>query len=220
MKAFYSAWLRETELSKMTDYSHQIESAVLSKYLFKGPNVKFLSSKRGKTAGKQIHEDRTWFCSAYQRNKCMKKSKHLDMFRGSLRLQSHICATCWLKDKFKLEHAESSSSCPHAYRWLKNWLFCSDNSSDSIPADKQKLVDLFFPDFLLNNFALQNKIEIPNSNVLIQTERNLHLCQHSKNCKVCKATKIHNDSGKVNFLLHAHQTVKESGIPSFLGWKV
>ena len=118
LKAFYAAWLREIELGKKSwdDDSQQIENAILSKYLLKGSiNAKFRSSKSGgKSSSKQVDEDRTWFCSAFQRNKCPKKSNHLDTFNGSLRLQSHICATCWLKDKAKLEHPECSSSCPRA----------------------------------------------------------------------------------------------------------
>ena len=118
LKAVYAAWLREIELVKKPwdDDSQQIENAILSKYLLKGSvNAKFRSSKSGgKSSSKQVDEDRTWFCSAYQRNKCPKKSNNSDFFNGSLRLQSHICATCWLKDKAKLEHPECSSSCPHA----------------------------------------------------------------------------------------------------------
>ena len=75
LKAFYAAWLREIELGKKSwdDDSQQIENAILSKYLLKGSSTKFRSSKTGgKSTGKQVDEDRTWFCSAYQRNKCVK----------------------------------------------------------------------------------------------------------------------------------------------------
>ena len=119
LKAFYAAWLREIELGKKTwaDDSQHIESAILSKYIMKGSNSKSQSQQSGgKAAGKQSDEDRTWFCSLYQRNKCTKKSNHLDTIKGRMRLQAHICATCWLKDKVKLEHPECSSSCPHASR--------------------------------------------------------------------------------------------------------
>ena len=118
LKAFYAAWLREIELGKKTwaDDSQQMENAILSKYVLKGSSSKAQAFKNsGRTAGgKQTDEDRTWFCSSYQRNKCVKKSNHLDTVNGRMRLQSHICATCWLKDKVKLEHPECSSSCPHA----------------------------------------------------------------------------------------------------------
>ena len=117
LKAFYAAWLREIELGKKSwaDDSQLIESAILTKYILKGSASKSLAHKSGgKAAGKQSDEDRTWFCSSYQRNKCAKKSNHLDTINGRMRLQSHICATCWLKDKAKLEHPECSSACPHA----------------------------------------------------------------------------------------------------------
>ena len=47
LKAFYAAWLREIELGKKTweDDSQQIENAILSKYLLKGPKQNFVLLK-------------------------------------------------------------------------------------------------------------------------------------------------------------------------------
>ena len=82
---------------------------ILSNIYSKVQPPKFKVYKSGdEAAGKQSDEDRTWFCSAYQRNKCIKKTNNLDTINGRMRIQSHICATCWLKDKVKLEHQECS----------------------------------------------------------------------------------------------------------------
>lgn len=114
LKAFYASWLREIELGKKkwSDDPSQIETAILSKFLLKnkGPSS-FL--KKDYANKPDANDDKTWFCSEYQRNKCKHKSSHLRVNNGKQRLASHICATCWLKDKKKLEHPECSSNCPH-----------------------------------------------------------------------------------------------------------
>ena len=112
LKALYAAWLREIELGKKSwsDDPQQIEGAILSKYLLRG---KGYSSFKENSSKSDAAEDRTWFCSEYQRNKCKHKSSHLRVHNGKRKLANHICATCWLKDKKKLEHPECSSSCPH-----------------------------------------------------------------------------------------------------------
>ena len=114
LKAFYAAWLREIELKKKSwsDDPQQIETAILSKYLLK--NKGFSSFYKKDSSNKtDSNDDKTWFCSDYQRNKCKHRSSHLKVHNGKQKLASHICASCWLKDKKKLEHPECSSSCPH-----------------------------------------------------------------------------------------------------------
>lgn len=117
LKAFYAAWVREIELGKKTwsDDPQQIEAAILSKYL---RVQKGLPTKNIKPSGKKnlnkTPEEKVWFCSPYQRNKCQHKSSHLMVVKGEQRLASHICATCWQKDKIQLSHPECSTGCPHA----------------------------------------------------------------------------------------------------------
>lgn len=118
LKSFYAAWLRDIELGikKWSDDPHEIEGAILSKYLFKNKGYIAQNKKGTGFTGTQkanMEEDRVWFCSLYQRNKCSHKSNHLIVIKGKQRLAAHICATCWQKDKKKLEHPESSSCCPH-----------------------------------------------------------------------------------------------------------
>ena len=76
----------------------------------------------------------------------------------------------------------------------------------SIPTESQKLVDIFFPEFISKNLALLDQVESNITKTSFQTEKNLHLCQHSKNCSICKATKYHNDAGTVRFLIDAHES--------------
>lgn len=112
LKKFYASWVREIEVGrkKWSDDPSSWESAFLSKYIIKS-NKHFTASRKEKVSN---NEERVWFCSAYQRNKCTHKSNHMLVIKGKMRLASHICASCWLKDKKKLEHPESSSCCPHA----------------------------------------------------------------------------------------------------------
>ena len=112
LKAYYAAWLRDIELGlrKWSDDPHEIESAILTKHLLKSKSQPF---KKGNMQGANQNTDRVWFCSLYQRNKCSHKSSHLQVIKGKQRMATHICATCWQKDKKKLEHPECSSACPH-----------------------------------------------------------------------------------------------------------
>lgn len=116
LKSFYAAWLREIELGKKswTDDSQQIESAILTKHI--RPHKPQQSKKESYTdkKAKASSEEKIWFCSAYQRNKCTFRANHMVVVKGQMRMATHICATCWQRDKNKLEHPECSSSCPYA----------------------------------------------------------------------------------------------------------
>ena len=66
------------------------------------------------TSGYDRNDDRAWFCSLYQRNKCShKENEHKMEIRGKERTVQHICASCYRKDKTRLRHPECSSACPH-----------------------------------------------------------------------------------------------------------
>ena len=112
LKAYYAAWLRDIELGikKWSDDPQEIETPILTKHLLKNKSSTF---KKISNQGVSQQSDRIWFCSLYQRNKCAHKSTHLQVVKGKQRMATHICATCWQKDKKKLEHPECSSSCPH-----------------------------------------------------------------------------------------------------------
>ena len=118
LKAFYAAWLREIELGKKTwlDDPTQIETAILTKYLKSNKPTSFQSKKSTSKSTDDADKanDKVWFCNLFQRNKCPHKSSHMIVHKNQAKLSQHICATCWQKDKVKLPHPESSSSCPHA----------------------------------------------------------------------------------------------------------
>ena len=119
LKAFYAACLNEIEigLKKWDDDFQQIESAVLSKHV---PKQKSQFVKKSGFKGKEDSEnkkssdDKLWFCSSYQRNKCPQKLSHTETKYGRMHFAQHVCATCWQKDAKKLEHPECSSACPYA----------------------------------------------------------------------------------------------------------
>ena len=99
-----------------SDDPQQFESAILTKNL----RVQRSSSSAHKKESvnnkkdKDDSEEKVWFCSQFQRNKCSHKGTHMVVVKGRMRQAQHICATCWMTDKAKLGHPESSSSCPHA----------------------------------------------------------------------------------------------------------
>lgn len=122
LREFYAAWLREIEMGKKTwhDNSNEIESAILNKHIRpqKSTTSKFGYKKdsythTGSSKATTSEEEKVWFCSLYQKNKCSNRANHMIVVKGKMRMAMHICATCWLKDKKKLEHPESSTACPH-----------------------------------------------------------------------------------------------------------
>ena len=123
LKSYYAAVLREIELGKKSwkDDFQFIETAILSKTVpksktmgskFKKPFVNF--SKKKEEWDNSEETSQVWFCNKYQRNKCSSKGSHLLTIKGQVRNAQHICATCWLKDKKKLQHPECSSACTYA----------------------------------------------------------------------------------------------------------
>jgi hypothetical protein len=118
VKNLYAAVLREIELGhlKWGDSYQYVESAILSSHVSnvnkKSMNVRHKTEKsRSDTS---VTTERVWFCSQFQRNKCQQKAPHITVVKGIARLSQHICASCWIKDKVKLEHPECSSSCPYS----------------------------------------------------------------------------------------------------------
>ena len=94
-----------------------MESSVLSSSNAKKSSssyVKKSSPAEVKVKAEEVgSEDKAWFCSLYQRNKCANKSSHSSVVKGKMRWAQHICATCYQKDNSKLGHPECFSACPH-----------------------------------------------------------------------------------------------------------
>ena len=90
------------------------QSFYLSIYIFKDLAV-HLIKKSVSSCKNDIKEEKVWFCSQFQRNKCSHKSTYLAVVKRKMRHQhTCICAACWQKGKAKLAHPKSLSSCPHA----------------------------------------------------------------------------------------------------------
>lgn len=121
LKEFYAAWVREIEMGLKTwmDSTHELESAILGKHVkphkYFGSKTSFKKDTHPSSkSNPSSDEEKIWFCSLYQKNKCSNRANHMVVYKGKMRMAMHICATCWLKDKQKLEHPESSTACPHA----------------------------------------------------------------------------------------------------------
>ena len=122
LKLIISLYLAQvTQLMRSwSDDPHQLEGAILTKYLRSSkspigkPNKDYKPFDPKNGANKQADETKVWFCQSYQRNKCEHKSSYMVVVKGKAKMALHICATCWQKDKVQLPHPESSTSCPHA----------------------------------------------------------------------------------------------------------
>ena len=116
MKAFYAAWLREIELGQKTwlDDPTHIEAAILTKYLKQTKTYQSSFKNQAAKPSDDAEKEKVWFCNLFKRNKCQHKASHIIVHKNQTKLSQHICATCWQRDKAKLPHPESSSSCPHA----------------------------------------------------------------------------------------------------------
>ena len=93
------------------------------------------------------------------------------------------------------------------------------SSSDKVVSkDKQKLVDLFFPEFCKTEPFFNEKTT---SKILEENNIKSHSCAHSEKCEICNVTlNSPNKSQNVEFLLNTHVKVKDSGIPNYLGCKI
>ena len=75
-------------------------------------------------------------------------------------MATYIYATCWQKDKKKLEHPECSSACPHVSAWLRS------GETNCIGLDDNKLeikhdeLDLSFPNFVFQNIVKPQRLKL------------------------------------------------------------
>ena len=70
--------------------------------------------KLNSTKGDGTKRQPTLFCRDFNKGNCSHGSKdHYATLRGEKKWLSHICAACWVKDRTKKAHAESSSDCPN-----------------------------------------------------------------------------------------------------------
>lgn len=126
VKKLYAAIVRRIELGTLNwgDDLTSIQSSILTRADVrknsgnsKGQNSANTNNNRNppRQSGKdQKDSDKVWFCHLFQKNKCkFKENQHPGTNKhGNVVTYHHICATCWLKNKEKLYHPESSSACP------------------------------------------------------------------------------------------------------------
>ncbi len=117
----YMAILIEVEMGvrKWGDSTPRLEQQIvlsfpLKRSLTKASESKSASNSRSSSSssgkGKGIG---LWFFSAYQKKECSHTETHSADLNGKLILAHHICASCWLKDKIKVGHPDSSTECPY-----------------------------------------------------------------------------------------------------------
>ena len=70
------------------------------------------NSNKVKKLEKKSETDKTWFCSAYNKNECSVKEPHTQEFNGKQYPVQHICGKCWRFNKTKAMHPETSVECP------------------------------------------------------------------------------------------------------------
>ena len=83
------------------------------------------------------------------------------------------------------------------------------------------MINLFFPDFLVQHFERNYEEESNNSVKNVSDKKCLSkICNHSANCDICKTTKQNIKNSDVEFLLSAHEAVKDSGVHNFEGCRI
>ena len=96
---------KNQEISWRTDFD-QFERHIYDK-------IAMANAKTEKSKKPGVLET-TWFCKAFQKPEgCTKTAPHNAKVGNSFRTVHHICANCWLKDKIKAYHPDSSQDCPY-----------------------------------------------------------------------------------------------------------
>jgi hypothetical protein len=112
---WYADWVRRIEMGENNwgDDPSKSGATILGRAkLGEGSYQKKAGNKDwGKEVGRK--SEGTWFCSAYNRNRCVKNEPHISIIKGISRHVRHICATCYMSSKVELKHPECSSACPN-----------------------------------------------------------------------------------------------------------
>ena len=114
LKKMYAHIIRQIE-NGLADWSKdfsEIETPILIKYVKSDVKSK-KSIQYGENTKPVKKEETVFYCSHFQRKKCVHNDSHYGKIRGVDKYLQHICATCWREDNRKAYHPESSESCPH-----------------------------------------------------------------------------------------------------------
>ena len=82
------------------------------------------------------------------------------------------------------------------------------------------MINLFFPDFLAQHIERKNEESISSVKYFSDKKCLSKICNHSANCDICQTTKQNIKNSDVEFLLSAHEVVKESGVHNFEGCRI
>ena len=116
-REYYAAILVAIELgeeswtSSFRRYDYMIPRTVVT--LHKTSHINS-QDKFAKINRQKVRIPEVVFCKDYQKGKCALQGDHTGRYKDektSVMLR-HICARCWLKDKQKTQHPETSSACP------------------------------------------------------------------------------------------------------------
>ena len=103
LKKLYAHIIRQIE-NGLADWSNdftEIETPILIKYVKSEVKTKkFVKSEENRKNLRR--EESVFYCSHFQRKKCLHKSSHYGKIKGIDRFLQHICETCWREDNKKI----------------------------------------------------------------------------------------------------------------------
>ena len=118
LKKLYAHIIRQIE-NGLADWSKdfgEVETPLLIKYVkndVKGRKSGDKFSEYKKNPKKE--ESTVFYCSRFQRKKCLHTSSHYGKIKGVERFLQHICATCYREVNTKVFYPECSDNCPHQH---------------------------------------------------------------------------------------------------------
>ncbi len=117
MKRLFVAILTEIEMGvrEWAEDTSRLEQQILMPFPLRKSNNTSVNKGKPSTGGNGAGSGKRglWFGSSYQRKECVHKEAHSVEVKGEMLVAQHVCASCWLKDRVKVEHPDSSPSCPH-----------------------------------------------------------------------------------------------------------
>ncbi len=110
---YYAAVLRSIEqgIRKWDDNFYDIENMILvHAKVKKGVKEAKGSTSKGVSGGGSSAGP--YFCSKFNKNRCLETESHKGQYKGRDVFLQHICGVCFLKDSKKLQHREKTPECP------------------------------------------------------------------------------------------------------------
>ncbi len=109
---FHGSVLLDIERGLRT-WSDNNFQALEAQSLYQNPLNRGNLSSKSKSSQLETSQNGTLFCQDYNKGKCRLQSEHECQIKGITRTVNHICAKCWIKEKVKRIHPETSGTCPN-----------------------------------------------------------------------------------------------------------